>query len=172
MLGHGLSFSGGFQCLSVSDCSIANCDFDALGGKDVRVSFYSANPHLGLEKSTNNKCWRGCGEKEPFYFVFGNVNWCGHYREHWRFLKKLKIELSCDSAFLLLGVYLDKTVTEAAGDVSFIPGSGRSPEEGMATHSSIFAWRIPQTEKPGRLQSMGSQGVQQNCSNLTHMHIM
>ena len=28
-------------------------------------------------------------------------------------------------------------------DVGLIPGSGRSPEEGMATHSSIFAWRIP-----------------------------
>ena len=32
-------------------------------------------------------------------------------------------------------------------------------EEGMATHSSIIAWRIPWTEEPGRLQSMGSQGV-------------
>ena len=32
-------------------------------------------------------------------------------------------------------------------------------EKGMATHSSIFAWRIPQTEKPGRLQSMGLQRV-------------
>ena len=32
-------------------------------------------------------------------------------------------------------------------------------EEGMATHSSILAWRIPWTEKPGRLQSMGSQRV-------------
>ena len=30
-------------------------------------------------------------------------------------------------------------------------------EEGMATHSSILAWRIPQTEKTGGLQSMGSQ---------------
>ena len=30
-------------------------------------------------------------------------------------------------------------------------------EEEMATHSSIFAWRSPQTEEPGRLQSMGSQ---------------
>ena len=29
-------------------------------------------------------------------------------------------------------------------------------EKGMATHSSILAWRIPQTEKPGGLQSMGS----------------
>ena len=32
-------------------------------------------------------------------------------------------------------------------------------EEGMATHSSILAWRIPQTEEPGGLQSMGSQRV-------------
>ena len=32
-------------------------------------------------------------------------------------------------------------------------------EEGMATHSSIYAWKIPWTEEPGRLQSMGSQRV-------------
>ena len=32
-------------------------------------------------------------------------------------------------------------------------------EEGMATHSNIFAWRLPWTEEPGRLQSIGSQTV-------------
>ena len=32
-------------------------------------------------------------------------------------------------------------------------------EEGMATHSSILAWRIPWTEEPGRLQSRGSQRI-------------
>ena len=32
-------------------------------------------------------------------------------------------------------------------------------EEGMATHSSILDWKIPWTEEPGRLQSMGSQKV-------------
>ena len=32
-------------------------------------------------------------------------------------------------------------------------------EEGMSTHSGILAWKIPWTEKPGRLQSMGSQRV-------------
>ena len=32
-------------------------------------------------------------------------------------------------------------------------------EKGMATHSSILAWRIPWTEDPGRLQSIGSQRV-------------
>ena len=32
-------------------------------------------------------------------------------------------------------------------------------EKGIATHSSILAWRIPRTEEPGGLQSMGSQRV-------------
>ena len=32
-------------------------------------------------------------------------------------------------------------------------------EKGIATHSSILAWRIPWTEEPGGLQSMGSQRV-------------
>ena len=35
-------------------------------------------------------------------------------------------------------------------------------EKEMATHSSIPAWRIPGTEEPGRLQSMGSQRVRHN----------
>ena len=35
-------------------------------------------------------------------------------------------------------------------------------EKEMATHSSILAWRIPWTEEPGRLQSMGSQRVRHN----------
>ena len=34
-------------------------------------------------------------------------------------------------------------------------------EKGMATHSSILAWRIPWTEEPGGLQSMGLQRVRQ-----------
>ena len=36
-------------------------------------------------------------------------------------------------------------------------GQEDSPEKGMATHSSILAWRIPWTEEPGGLPSMGSQ---------------
>ena len=35
-------------------------------------------------------------------------------------------------------------------------------EKGMATHSSILAWRIPWTEEPGGLQSTGSQRVRQD----------
>ena len=42
-------------------------------------------------------------------------------------------------------------------DSGLISGSGRSLQEAMATHSSIRAWKIPWTEKPGGLQSMESQ---------------
>ena len=44
-------------------------------------------------------------------------------------------------------------------DMGLIPGSGRSPGRGHGNPSSILAWRIPWTEEPGGLQSMGSQGA-------------
>ena len=43
------------------------------------------------------------------------------------------------------------------GDLDSISGLGRLLEKGMATYSSILAWRIPGTEEPGGLQSMGSK---------------
>ena len=42
-----------------------------------------------------------------------------------------------------------------AGDSGSIPGSEDPLEEEMATHSSILAWKIPWTERPGGLQSVG-----------------
>ena len=47
-------------------------------------------------------------------------------------------------------------------------------EEGMATHSSILAWRIPWTEEPGRLQSMGSKEpdmMEQLNNNISRLHV-
>ena len=49
-----------------------------------------------------------------------------------------------------------KNLLANTGDLGLIPGSGRSPGEGNS-NSSILAWRIPRTEEPGGLQSMGSQ---------------
>ena len=43
------------------------------------------------------------------------------------------------------------------GDAGLIPDQVDLLEEKMAAHSSILAWRIPGTEEPGRLQSIGSQ---------------
>ena len=44
-------------------------------------------------------------------------------------------------------------------DSCSIPRLGRFPGEGIATHSSVLAWRIPWTEEPGRLHSKGPQRV-------------
>ena len=51
----------------------------------------------------------------------------------------------------------------SAGNTGLIPGSGRSPGEGMATPSSLLACKVPWTEEPGGLQSMGSQRVGHDC---------
>ena len=55
-----------------------------------------------------------------------------------------------------------KNLPASAGlvrDAGSIPGQEDPMEEGMATHSSIPAWRIPWTEEPGGLQSIGSHRV-------------
>ena len=46
-----------------------------------------------------------------------------------------------------------------------------SLEKGMETHSSILAWRIPWTEEHVGLESIGSQRIRHDWSNLTHIHL-
>ena len=60
--------------------------------------------------------------------------------------------------------------TADSRDVGSIPGSGRSPEKEMATHSSILAWRIPWTEESCVLQSIEWQRVKHDCSDFAHTH--
>ena len=52
-----------------------------------------------------------------------------------------------------------------AGDMGW-----EDPLEGLATHSSILAWRVPWTEEAGGLQSIGSPRVEHNRSNLACLH--
>ena len=59
-------------------------------------------------------------------------------------------------------VLVVKNLPASAGDISdssSIPGSEISLEKHRATHSSILAWRIPRTEKPDGLESIGLQRV-------------
>ena len=62
-----------------------------------------------------------------------------------------------------------------ARDMGLIPGSGRSPDRVMATHSSILAWEIPWTEEPGGLQipriakSQTNWAAESTCKR-THKH--
>ena len=52
-----------------------------------------------------------------------------------------------------------KNLPANAGDLGLIPGLERFSGEEMATYSSILAWKVPWTEKPGGLQSMGPKRV-------------
>ena len=66
-----------------------------------------------------------------------------------------------------------KNLPANAGDIrdaGLVSGSGRSLEESKATHSSILAWRIPWTDEPCRLQSMGSQSQTWLKPLSTHTH--
>ena len=55
-----------------------------------------------------------------------------------------------------------KNLSANSGDMVQSLGREDPLEKEMATHSSILAWEIPWAEKPGRLQSMGSQRIGHN----------
>ena len=64
-----------------------------------------------IKKSTNNKCWRGCGEKGAFPQCWWECKLVQPlWQTVWRFLKKRKIELLYDPAIPLLGTYPEKTM--------------------------------------------------------------
>ena len=58
------------------------------------------------------------------------------------------------------------------GDIRLWSVGWEDPMEGIATHSSTVAWRIPWTEEPGMLQSIGSQRVGHDWGSLEHMSIL
>ena len=62
----------------------------------------------------------------------------------------------------------DKKSAYNAGDLVWSLGWEDSLEKGKVTYSCIFAWRIPWTEEPGELQSMGSQRVGHEWVTNTH----
>ena len=85
-----------------------------------------------IKKSTNNKCWRICGEKETLLPCWWECKLVQPlWKIVWKFLKKTKNRTTITS----------------------------SMEKAMATHSSVLDCRIPGTGEPGGLQSMGSHRV-------------
>jgi len=58
-----------------------------------------------INKTTNNNCWRGCGEKGALLHCWWG---CKFVQPLWRYHRKLNIELPPDLAIPLLGIYPDK----------------------------------------------------------------
>ena len=78
----------------------------------MRYHFTLARMAL-IEKSTNNKCWRRCGEKETLLYCW----WEGKliqplWKMVWRFLKNLGIKPPYDPVIPLLGIYPEETKIE------------------------------------------------------------
>ena len=66
-----------------------------------------------IQKSTSNKCWRGCAEKGPLLHCWWECKLVQPlWKTVWRFLKKLEIELPYDPAIPLLGIHTKETKSE------------------------------------------------------------
>ena len=88
-----------------------------------------------IQKSTNNKFWRGCGEKGSILHCWRECNLLQPLcRTVWKFLKKLKIELPHDPVIPLLGRYLEKTMVQK---------DPRTPVFIAALFTIVRTWKQP-----------------------------
>ena len=80
---------------------------------------------------------------------------------HWRTLGAARQHLLMTSGWMMASLVAQTVQHLPAMQETWVRSLGQEDplEKEMATHSSILAWRIPWTEEPGRLQSMGLQRV-------------
>ena len=112
-----------------------------------------------IKKTRGNKCQRECGgERQPLYTV-RIVDWSATIKNIKKFHQKIKNRTAMWTNRACLVAQEVKKLPAVHETWVQSLGQEDTLEKGIATHSSILAWRIPWTEEPGRLQSMESQRV-------------
>ena len=97
-----------------------------------------------IKKSTNNKCWKGCGGKGTLLHCWWECKLVQSlWKTVWRFLRKLKIELPYDPAIPLLGIYLDKTITQKDTGASLVAQWLRICLPTQGTWVRALVWEDP-----------------------------
>ena len=124
------------------------------GQRDWGISFHASThvPHHELDRGEQ-------GFEEPV-FIWGQVGKLSDKNTTTNGFGATK-QLSCQSSDSLVAQMVKNLAATQETRVRSL-GWEDTPEKGMATHSSILAWRIPWTEEPGGIQSMGSQRVRHN----------
>ena len=108
------------------------------------------SPDLTSTWRLTGLCWSPLRESWPGLFLGPHINFLLLLQQITTNLPASQVELVVESP---------PASTGDSGDAGSTPRWGTSPGGGMATHSSILAWRTPWTEAPGWLQSMGSHRV-------------
>ena len=94
-------------------CKSKTLKFKKIKKKTTMRYHFTPVRMAAIQKSTSNKCWRGCGEKGTLLHCWWECKLVQPlWRTVWRFLKKLEIELPYDPAIPLLGIHTEETRTE------------------------------------------------------------
>ena len=109
-----------------------------------------------INKSTHNKCWRGCGEKEILLYCWWEYKLIQPlWKTVCQFLGKLNIELPYDPAIPLLGIYPDKTFIQKNTEVPIMTQQKRIWLVSMRTQVWFNSWPHSVGEGSGVTVSCG-----------------
>ena len=113
----------------------------------MRCHFIPARMAI-VKKSTNNKCWGACGEKENLLHCWWECKFAQSlWITVWRFLRKLNIELPYDPAIHLLGICPYRAISQKDTSTPLFIAAlftiAKTSEKAMATHSNTLAWKVP-----------------------------